>query len=140
MITNARLDVMKRAAATGRDLGIPAQEWADGIEALAKADQRVGEPFEAAFARVTAEGDGRAFLVAQREAEMQEVAKAGRPRTHEPVEIIRSTVEKALTAAALEIAKRQGVAFETAFVRAIDTEPGRELLVKLRTAQRAAGL
>lgn len=103
------------------------------IETLAKRAQRDGEPFESAYARVTQDGEGRDLLLAQREADdAEDVAKRGRPQAHDPGEIRRGQIEKALTGAAVAMARDQGTSFEKAFADFLDTDAGKQLYAALR--------
>ena len=131
-----QISTLRKLAADGRADAVPAFEWERAVENIVKSAQRPGEPFESAYARATASGDGRAFLSAQRQAaDAEHVAKRGRPRETEPGEIRRSQIEKALSDAALKLAKARGTSFERAFADVLDTDGGRQLYAALRAAE-----
>lgn len=128
-----QIHTLRKLAANGRADMIPASEWERAVDKVVKAAQRPGEPFESAYARATSEGDGRAFLSAQRQAaDGEEIAKRGRPRQFDPGVIKRGQIEKALSAAAFEVAKVKDVSFEKAFTQVLDTDAGRQLYAALR--------
>ena len=127
---------LRKLAANGRADVIPADEWERAVDQIVKSAQRPGEPFESAYARATASGDGRAFLSAQRQAaDAEHVAKRGRPRETDPGVIKRGQIEKALSDAALELAKARGTSFERAFADVLDTDGGRQLYAALRASE-----
>lgn len=133
MMTDHRFTILKRAAAQDDHRAGIASDWSAGIDRLVKADTRPGESFESAYSRVTATGEGRAFLDQLRKAEYAERADArGRPRKYQPAEIRRTKIEEALSAAALKVAGAQGISFESAFAKVLETPAGVELYTALR--------
>lgn len=133
MLTDHRFTILKRAAAQGDHRAGIASDWTAGIDRLTKAAQRPGESYASAYARVTATGDGRAFLDQLRKAEDAERADArGRPRKYQPGELVRSRIEKALTDAALKVAEAQSISFESAFAKVLQTPTGSDLYTALR--------
>ena len=131
-----QIATLRKLAANGRADVVPADEWERAVDQIVKAAQQPGEPFESAYARATATGDGRAFLSAQRQAaDGEAVAKRGRPRETAPGIVKRGQIETALTAAALELAKARGTSFERAFADVLDTDGGRQLYTALRAVE-----
>ena len=131
-----QISTLRKLAADGRADAVPAFEWERAVENIVKSAQQPGEPYESAYARMTATGDGRAFLSAQRQAaDAEHVAKRGRPRAADPGVIKRGQIEKALSAAALELAKARGTSFERAFADVLDTDGGRQLYTALRAVE-----
>lgn len=139
MLTDRRFTILKSAAARGHAHAGVVEDWQAGIDRLAKAAQRPGEDFAVAYARVTATGEGAAFLTCLRKAQDTEAAlRRGRPREHHPGAITRSNIEKALAADALKLATAEGVSFETAFARVLDTPAGVRLYTALRQIEAEA--
>ena len=140
MLTDHRFTILKRAAARGQSYAGVATDWQAGIDRLVRAAQHPGESYESAYARVTATGDGADFLKMQRAAEDEERADTrGRPRLYQPTAITRSKIEEALSAAALKVAAAQGISFESAFGKVLQTPAGAELYADLRAAAPASG-
>jgi len=138
-ITDRRFTILKTAAARGHAHAGVAEDWQAGIDRLVKPAQRPGEDYAAAYARTVASGDGLAFLDCLRKAQDTEVAlRRGRPRQCQPGAIVRSNIEKALTTSALDLAKAQGVSFETAFAQVLDTPAGSDLYTALRQIEAEA--
>ena len=132
-ITDRRFAILAKAAARGEARAGVASDWEGGIDRLVKMDTRPGEPHESAYARVTATGTGRAFLDCLRKAEATERADArGRPRKYDPGAITRSKIEEALSRAALQVAQAQGISFESAFGKVLQTPAGAQLYADLR--------
>jgi len=139
MLSDNRFTILKNAAARGHAHAGVAEDWEAGIARLVKSAQRPGESYESAYARATAGGEGLAFLDCLRKAQDTEAAqRRGRPRQHQPGAIVRSNIEKALTTSALDLAKAQGVSFETAFAQVLDTPAGSDLYTALRQIEAEA--
>lgn len=140
MLTDHRFTILKAAAQRGQSYAGVATDWQAGIDRLVRAAQRPGEDYAVAYARTVATGEGRDFLKMQRAAEDTERADArGRPRIYQPAAITRSKIEEALSAAALKIAAAQGISFESAFGKVLQTPAGAELYADLRAAAPASG-
>jgi hypothetical protein len=136
MLTDHRFTILKRAAARGHAHAGVATDWSAGIDRLVRAAQRPGEDYAVAYARTVATGEGRDFLKMQREAEDTERADArGRPRKHQPGELVRSRIEEALADAAMAVAKAQGLSFESAFAKVLQTPAGSDLYTALRALE-----
>ena len=134
-----QLQNLRKAARAGLAWANDADTWHQGIEAIAKSQQRTGETFEQAYSRVTCEDvDARAMLAMSADAarDAQAARKGGRPRAYDPGTIQRGQIEKALSDAAMQIAQAQGVSYEMGFARALDTPAGRDLYAALRGLER----
>jgi hypothetical protein len=137
-LTDRRFAILKSAAARGPAYAYAgvSEDWQAGIARLVKAAQRDGETRESAFARVTASGEGAQVLECFRRAQDTESAqRRGRPRKYQPGEIKRSQIEKALSAAALDLATATGSSFESAFAKVLQTPAGSDLYTALRRAE-----
>lgn len=133
-----QLQNLRKAARAGLSWANDADTWHRGIEAIAKAQQRAGETFEQAYSRVTRDdADARAMMAMSADAasEAQAMRKGGRPRAHDPGAVQRGQIEKALSDAAMQIARTQGVSYEMGFARALDTPAGRDLYDALRSLE-----
>lgn len=140
MLTDHRLTILKRAAASDDHRAGVVSDWSAGIDRLTKAAQRPGETYAAAYARTVATGEGRNFLDCLRKSEDQERTDArGRPRKYDPGAIQRGQIEKALSDAALKVASAQGISFESAFAKVLQTPAGSDLYTALRAAAPESG-
>lgn len=132
-LTDRRFTILKNAAPQGAVHAGTVEDWETAIDMLTKAAQRAGEQRESAYARVTASGTGAAFLDCLRKSQDREASdRRGRPREHQPGVIKRSAIEEALSAAAFQIAKAEGVSFEKAFTKVLETPAGSDLYTALR--------
>jgi hypothetical protein len=132
-LTDHRFNLLKKAAAAGHDHAGVASDWRAAIDRLVVKARAANETHEQAFSRVTSTGEGAAFLKMQRAAEDRETAdRIGRPREYQPAEVRRGQIEKALSDAALNLAKARGLSFERAFGEVLDTPAGRQLYTALR--------
>jgi len=139
-ITDRRFAILKNAAARGHAQAGVAEDWQAALDRLARGAQRPGESHESAFARITREGEGRAFLDCLRKAQAGDAAeRRGRPRQYHPGALVRSRIEAALSAAALDLAKATGVSFESAFAKVLHTPTGSDLYSALRAATPDSG-
>jgi hypothetical protein len=139
-LTDHRLAILSKAAPRGHAHAGTVEDWQAGIDRLVKRAQRPGEDHATAYARVTATGDGRAFLDCLRKAEDGEAAeRRGRPRKYQPGEVVRSRIEAALSDAALKLAAANGTSFESAFARVLQTPAGSDLYTALRAAAPDSG-
>jgi hypothetical protein len=106
-----------------------ASDWLESAERLAKADQRPGESFEQAFARVTASGQGAVFLKMHRE-----------PQGRIPAPVVvrykgeTETAEQELHRLAVAEAKASGESYEQSMSRLLATAKGAELWQRMRGA------
>ena len=104
-----------------------AADWLEAAERLAKADQRPGESFEQAFARVTSSGAGATFLKMHRE-----------PQGRIPAPVVvrykgqTESAEQELHRMAVEEAKASGLSYEQAMSRLLATAKGAELWKRMR--------
>ena len=120
-----------KAARAGMTHYAPPEDWNAAIETIAKANTLPDETFESAFARLTTSDPTCKAMDACRRGSTQ---RTGRPRKSWP------TVKSAkMTAAETELAERamkraraEGVSFERAFVREIDTADGRALYMQTK--------
>ena len=140
MLTDHRFTILKRAAAQGDHNGGIASDWREGIDRLTKAAQHPGETYESAYDRTVRAGDGARFLDCLRKAEDTERTDTrGRPRKYDPGAVTRSKIEEALSAAALKVASAQGISFESAFAKVLQTPAGAELYDDLRALAPESG-
>ncbi len=132
-LTDRRFTILKNAAPQGAAHAGTVEDWETAIARLTKSAQRAGETHESAYARVTSSGTGAAFLDCLRKSQDREASdRRGRPRESQPGAIKRSAIEEALSTAALKVAQAQGVSFERAFARVLETPAGSDLYNTLR--------
>lgn len=136
-MTPHQLTNLKKAAAAGLSWSNDPNTWNAGIEAIAKAQARPGETFEAAYSRVTIEDpDARAMLEMYSAArDAAQVRKAGRPRAFDDRVIKRSRIEETLSALAMKRATVEGISYEMAFAKVLDTPQGADLYAQLRAVE-----
>jgi hypothetical protein len=130
---------LRKAARAGLSWSNDPDTWHRGIEAIAKAQARPGETVEQAYARVIVhDDDARAMMqmyAAARDA--AQVRKAGRPRAYDVGVIKRSDIEKQLSDLAMKRATVEGISYEMAFGRVLDTPEGANLYALLRNVEAA---
>ena len=126
---------LAKAARAGVASYASAKDWSAALDDLARQNQRPGEKYEQSYLRtVETNADGRAIykmLTAAADSEMANIAKrrsaAGRPTDRTPVEIVGDASEELLAKMATEHAQREGVSFERAYTRVVETAEGAAL-------------
>ena len=106
-----------------------AADWLQAAERLAKADQRQGESFEQAYARVVSSGAGATFL---------KMARHPQGRVSAPVVVKYAgqteTAEQELHRMAVGEAQASGQSYEQAMSRLLATPEGAALWQRMRGA------
>lgn len=134
MIDASLMKNMVKAADAGMDHYAAPAQWHAAIEVVAKANRDQGESIEQAFARMTLEDPTCRRLSAMYKAALMkaEIRKMGRPRKYNPEPAALSAAQNELARRTLDLAKAEGISFERAFVKVIDTAEGASLFRETR--------
>lgn len=134
MIDASFMSNMVKAADAGMDHYAAPAQWHAAIEAVAKANRDQGESIEQAFARLTQEDPVCRQLSAMYKAALMkgEIRKMGRPRKYNPEPAALTAAQNELARRSLDLAKVEGISFERAFVKVIDTTEGAALFRETR--------
>jgi hypothetical protein len=120
-----------KAARAGMTHYAPPEDWTRAIEAIAKANTLPAETFESAYVRLTASDPTCKAMDACRRGATQ---RTGRPRKSWPTakSAKMTAAETELAERAMKRARAEGISFEKAFVREIDTPEGRTLYMQTK--------
>lgn len=134
MIDASFMKNMVKAADAGMDHYVAPAQWHAAIEAVAAAKREQGESIEQAFARVTLEDPVCRQFSAMYKAAMAkgDNRSMGRPRKYKPEPAALSAAQNELARRSLDLAKVEGISFERAFVKVIDTPEGAAMFRETR--------